>query len=131
MNPNVRDGIEEHFWGYAQMSIADIDFPHDAKDEVGINRIIESFQAQGCHHDLSTYAAVIMMDRKACMNNPMIHFDPDSSSIGRIILDPDIRVLCLHGKLRMLAAKRFLPLADQWWTVRVFDSGKTLTLVRP
>lgn len=34
------------------------------------------------------------------------------------------KVVCIHGKHRIHAARRFLPVSDQWWIAKVFDSGK-------
>jgi hypothetical protein len=36
----------------------------------------------------------------------------------------DTKVLCLHGKHRICAARKFLGLSERWWIAKIFDSGK-------
>lgn len=126
MGWNVQDEINEHFWGYARMSISDIDVSGPPDSASGIEAMTERFRIQGCHHDLPTYAAVVTMDRRDCMDSPAIQFDPYALPAAPLQVNRDHQVSCLHGKRRLLAAKRFLGAADQWWIAKIYDTGETV-----
>lgn len=116
--------IHQHFRGYARFNFADIDLTSGRDvDEANVTRLARTFELQGCLHDNPLYAISVMVDREICAETSAGQVDPSSFIAPLMEFDPKIQAVCLHGKHRILAAQRVLHTSDQWWIVRVFDSG--------
>ncbi|KAL9129890.1 MAG: hypothetical protein Q9217_001790 [Psora testacea] len=73
------------------------------------DRLVSIFRFQGCCRDDAVHRVPALIE-------PELYHEAD----GNGFLDLSTPVRCLHGRHRLEAAKEFLPVGDQWWTVDFF-----------
>ena len=115
------DSLRAHFLCHAMVDITQMSFESGIRnfDEANVKRLLGIFKEEGCHRDNPT--AYI----------PALAPDTETSpwcEIGERLQDlragRGLHVFrCLHGKHRVLAAQRFLPRREQWWTVALYKSS--------
>lgn len=97
-------------------------------DDQNVNRLIGIFKLQGCKQESTANAISVLVEKSAIGES---HAQQGSSSSALHSIVParlpflNAKVLCLQGKHRIYAARKFLPYGNWWWTVKIFDSGKT------
>ena len=87
-------------------------------DEINVNRLKLVFKTEGCHRDNPINFIPALVSRADLGQSSNTRGPP-----AELLLPPDRRLLCLHGKHRILAAEAVLPLRDQWWTLAFYDEG--------
>ncbi|GAB7336289.1 hypothetical protein MBLNU13_g09039t1 [Cladosporium sp. NU13] len=87
-------------------------------DERNVNRLKLVFRTEGCHRDNPVNFIPALVSKADLEQSSNTRGHP-----AELLLPPDRRLLCLHGKHRILAAKAVLPLHDQWWTLAFYDEG--------
>lgn len=122
--------IQRHCKGYARIRIDHLEFEtrHDPDDR-HVERLLNIFRLQGCHREDSAHVIPVVVEENFSatselhtMNEPAL--SQTCSRARPACFAPHVRVLCLRGKHRVTAARKFLNLSDQWWTARVFVSCK-------
>jgi hypothetical protein len=106
--------------GYAQVDLRHLEFTPGVRnfDESNVHRLCRIFATEGCHRDEPSYSIPAVLP-EGFVGVPAV----SSGIIQRLCLDDGMRLYCLHGKHRVLAARRFLPARDQWWTVALYKHG--------
>lgn len=130
--------------GSAQVSIEHLDFPHPCRhiDTKVIEQLIRDFEGEGCIKDTNRIPAIIDDSvlraglKKLAMSAES--FKAVSNSVPPWLdLERDVRIECLHGQHRILAAKKFLKSSKRWWIVDFYSSGQCIeyslrsTLISP
>ncbi|EMC97300.1 hypothetical protein BAUCODRAFT_130484 [Baudoinia panamericana UAMH 10762] len=117
--PPVRQTASEFFLGHFTVALEDVEFETGVRDYdvANVDRLHSIFRTEGCHRTdpLHFVPAII----------PKHQIDTalrDRQSIQRLHLPAGIKLHCLHGKHRVLAAKRFFPKQEQWWTATLYDA---------
>jgi hypothetical protein len=121
--------------GSAQVSIEHLDFPHPCRniDTKVIERLIRDFEGEGCIQETNRIPAIIDDSilhaglRKLAMTPESFKADSNSAP-PRLDLQSDMRVECLHGQHRILAAKQFLAPSRRWWIVDFYSTGHILNV---
>ena len=121
--------LDRHFQGYARVKLENIDFDSGRDlDDQNMNRLVGIFKLQGCKRESTANAISVLVERSVIGKE---HAQQGSSSSAVHSIIParlpflDAKVLCLQGKHRIYAARKFLPYGDWWWTVKIFDAGRT------
>lgn len=89
-------------------------------DEKNVARLQVIFKTEGCRRDDPEHSIPALISKA--------DFDSTRSAgadYGEMNLQPGQTLLCLHGKHRALAARAVLPVRDQWWTLALYDDGKS------
>ncbi|KAJ5733294.1 hypothetical protein N7533_013741 [Penicillium manginii] len=87
--------------------------------EEHIQALVEKFQSEGCTRlNPDNYIKVLVSeDFPYSLNDNVLH---DDEVLG---LPDNIQLTVLHGKHRILAAKRFFFLLDSWWIADFYTEG--------
>lgn len=119
--------------GSAQVYLEHLDFPHPCRhvDISVIEQLSRNFEGEGCMRDTNRIPAIIddvilfAALSKLGINNEA--FKAISNSAPPLFqLERDVKVECLHGQHRILAAKKFLKPKDRWWIVDFYSNGQYL-----
>lgn len=119
--------LSKHFKGFGRISFDSIDFD-SGRDLVieNVQRLVDIFRLEGCDRSAPANAISGVIEENIIEEqiNTSVHV-PRTPTYQT---DPPFitsRILCLHGKHRICAARRFLVPTDHWWTVKLYSSGKT------
>lgn len=121
MHGEARERLEIFSRGYARISIRGLRFDTGrAADEKAIERLVEIFRSsQGCLNDDPKHAIQVISEGDATLTLPDTISDaPILDSSG------EHSFVCLHGKQRVLAARKALPTREKWWLAQVFDRSE-------
>jgi hypothetical protein len=117
--------------GSAQVSIEHLDFPHPCRhiDINVIGQLIRNFEGEGCIKDTNRIPAIIndsiLYAGLNKLETSAESFKAISNSAPpRLHLERGVKVECLHGQHRVLAAKKFLDPSERWWIVDFYGSGQ-------
>jgi hypothetical protein len=105
-------------------------------DQTKVTKLIKRFEAAGCHHDDlgdSSLPVIIDFDKyQELLAAAGFSKSTDLNKRNSLPLDLPERVkfTLLYGDHRVLAAQKHLPAMDRWWTVHVFDSGRSFAHAR-
>lgn len=89
-------------------------------DEKNVTRLRNIYKTEGCKRaDPDHFIPAVVSPSFPGIYQQDSRRLPDPEA-----LPADFRILCLHGKHRILAAKTFLPYRDQWWTLALYDECK-------
>lgn len=102
--------------GQARVRIEDLRFDSGVRDydEKNVNRLARIYALEGCCRDERANYIPAVVSRDAIRQ---------TGYNGELEIAAGTAVHCLHGKHRVLAARKVLPVRDQWWTVAVYDTG--------
>ena len=128
MSTDTYAQLDCHFQGYARVKLEDIDFNSGRElDGQNVKRLVGIFKLQGCVRENTANAISVLVERGA-LGNVRTQQGSPSSAVHSIIPTRlpylNTKVLCLQGKHRICAARKFLHHTNRWWTVKVFDAGK-------
>ena len=121
-----------HFKGYARVMLHDLRF-HTGRqlDEKNVERLSRVFDALGCHRGDRRYALPVVVEGSVLHQtfnsgscNSQCSLSQPAVDLPLISAPNGEKILCLHKKHRVHAAKQVLPAHEQWWTVEVYDSGE-------
>jgi hypothetical protein len=119
--------------GTALISIAHLDFPHPCRqiDRKIIEQLKRDFEGEGCVREEPTNRIpAIIEDRTlqagleklvTSVNNFKATSKDDPP---KLYLARDVKLECLHGQHRILAAKEFLAPSQRWWVVDLYSAGQ-------
>lgn len=128
MSTDTYGELDRHFHGYARVKLENVDFDSGRElDDRKVKRLLGIFKKQGCERKKTTNAISVLV-AKGALGNVLTQQNSSGSGVHFIVpaLLPhlNVKVLCLQGKHRICAARKFLKNADRWWTAKVFDAGK-------
>jgi hypothetical protein len=135
LEQKISEDKHAKYKGTAQISIEHLDFPHPCRqvDKKIIEQLKRDFEGEGCIkdqpnnwipaviHDSTLQAALEKLAtstekfKAASKEKPLqLHFPHG------------VKLECLHGQHRILAAKEFLDQSDLWWTVDLYDTSQCI-----
>lgn len=117
--------LDRHFQGYARVELSniDIDCERDMTEE-NVRRLLDIFKLEGCRRDIPTNAISALVETGVMHEQTTQNLEPlHTHTLPTELRTFKGRVLCFHGKHRVVAARRFLSAKDDWWPVKVYDSG--------
>jgi len=118
--------------GSAKVLLAHLDFPHPCRqiDRKVIERLKRDFEGEGCIRDRQTNRIPAIIEdtilqtglEQLAINTDAFkavsNSNPPTLDLGR-----DVKLECLHGQHRILAAKEFLAPSKRWWVVDLYSTG--------
>ncbi len=126
MTTKIHAHLDRHFVGYARISIDDIDFESGRdKDNRNVKRLAGILE-RSCERDNPANAVSVVVEKGPLTEAQ--HKDLYSST-GVSLIPSQLpflhtKVVCLHGKHRIFAAREILSSSDRWWIAKIFDSGR-------
>lgn len=130
MSLNVQADVYDRFKGFVRIGLSNIEFC-TARDlnEDNVKRLEGIFELVGCQRDDPANAIPVILGSD-CVADVACHERVESSYTSPSRLPfVTTKVICLHGKHRIHAARRFLPAPDQWWVAKVFDTGMKVNVI--
>lgn len=131
MATDVYAQVQHHFKGYARVNLDHVEFDSGRDlDDRNVKRLLGIFSLQGCRREDPTHAIPVVVEKKdlvaalAHENSHLSVLHQSSVEAQLLFFTANVELTCFHGKHRIYAARKFLRPSDQWWTVRIFDSGK-------
>ena len=100
-------------------------------DENKVTKLVKRFEAAGCHpHDLGDSSLAVLIDFEKYQEVLAAAGFTKSTDFNKqnslpLDLPETVKFTLLYGDYRVLAAQKHLPAMDRWWTVHVFDSGRS------
>ncbi|SMY30085.1 unnamed protein product [Zymoseptoria tritici ST99CH_1A5] len=129
----VHTQIERHFKGFARVRLDHITFDSGRElDDRNVERLLGIFKLQGCQREEPGHSIPVLVDKDtlaaalAHEGSPPRILHQTSVEAEPLLFPSAITLTSLHGKHRVHAARKFLLPVDQWWTVKVFDTGLPL-----
>ena len=126
MSTKIYAQLDDHFRGYARVRLDDVEFDSGRDlDSRNVRRLLGVFK-RSCERE-NPGNAISVVVRKEILAN-MLQQDLHREAIHS--LSPEqlpylkTKVLCLHGKHRICAARRLLRHSERWWIAKIYDSGK-------
>lgn len=124
---------KEYFQGCAKIPLRDLNFTHSSArelSEANVNRLLSSFELVGCQRIDAQYHVPAVMDlrllRAALREAGATADDLRSDEPAQwpvLTLPAGVRIECLHGQHRVVAARKYLSKSDHWWVVDLYSSG--------
>lgn len=107
--------------GYARIPISNLRFDTGREEDGNItSRLIKIFKSpRGCQNeDPANLISIVLEDDIDLQLSKAIHDAPllDTRHVQAFT--------CLHGRHRVLAARKVLPARDRWWIAKVYDRGQ-------
>ena len=100
-------------------------------DQTKVTKLIKRFEAAGCHHDdLGESSLAVLIDFEKSQHSlaaagfPKLTDYNEQNSLP-LDLPETVKFTLLYGNHRVLAAQKHLPAMDRWWTIHIFDSGRS------
>ena len=134
MSTNVYAQLDDHFRGYARVRLDDIEFDSGRDlDSRNVRRLLGVFK-RSCERENPGNAISVVVEKQIFADLPQQDLHPEATHFFVPEQLPYLKskVLCLHGKHRICAARSFLSHSERWWIAKIYDSGKNSnTKVRP
>ena len=114
------------------MSIAHLDFPHPCRqiNRKVIEQLKRDFEGEGCIKDEQSHRIPAIIE-DSILQKGLQKLEISSETFKAVSnddppllhLEQDIKLECLHGQHRVVAAKEFLPAPKRWWIVDLYSTG--------
>ena len=143
MSSPIQVQKDTHFRGFARLSVDQLTFEteHDgegvelhaneAVDQRKVADLLRSYLEDGCHRSDRMHSLPVVAHEEILGQKLASEGDQGTHSFSQLVhnapllaLPDDVRITCLDGRLRVVAARQFLPVDDRWWTVEVYDAGE-------
>lgn len=118
--------------GTARISIDHLYFPHSCRqpDKRIVEQLKRDFEGEGCIKDqANNRIPAIIHDsilesglEKLAISTEAFKASSKEKPV-HIYFSADVKLQCLHGQHRILAAKEFLDASDRWWTVDLYGTS--------
>jgi hypothetical protein len=120
------------FKGTARVSITHLDFPHPTRqiDEKIIRQLVRDFEGEGCIREEPSHRIPAVIDdsvlEEALEKIPLTAeaFKAKVDNPPFLNLRNGVKLECLHGQHRVLAAKEHLGASQWWWIVDIYGTGE-------
>lgn len=128
----VSDDKALNFKGTARIYFSHLDFPSPVRlvDPQIVKSLNRTFAIAGCLQSELDYRIPAIIKSQTidsaleALGISAETFKATSSHQPRVLQLPDgVRLECLHGQHRILAAASALPVSDHWWTVDLYGNG--------
>lgn len=122
----IHADLDRHFVGYARISIDDIDFESGRdKDNRNVKRLVGILE-RNCERENPANAISVVVETEFLTeaHRKDLHLSTGVSLLPSRLPFFHTRVVCLHGKQRIFAAREVLSNSDRWWIAKIFDSGR-------
>jgi hypothetical protein len=125
------------FRGTARVRFEHLTFPSPIRllDKRIVASLERDFTVAGClQHELDYGIPAIIDDQTLEPALGMLGINKDTFRANsshhprELKLGDEVRLECLHGRHRILAATSSLPLSDQWWTVDLYGTGLNISV---
>lgn len=127
----ARDKLAK-FKGTARVSIIHLDFPRPSRqvEKKVIDQLIRDFDGEGCIREEPSHRIPAMIEdsvlavalRKLSISAEMFKVRGDIPPT--LQLESGVKLECLHGQHRILAAKEYFVLrSERWWIVDLYGTG--------
>ncbi len=120
------------FKGTARVPITHLDFPHPVReiDRKAIKQLIRDFEGEGCIREEPSHRIPAVIDdsileealEKISLTAEAFKAKADNPPILK--LSSGVKLECLHGQHRVLAAKEHLAASQWWWVVDFYGTGE-------
>jgi hypothetical protein len=119
------------FKGAARVSIQHLEFPHPTRqiDRRAIRQLVRDFEGEGCIREKPSHRIPIIIDNsilQAALEKLSLTAEAFRSKADYppfIELGSGVKLECLHGQHRVLAAKEHLAASQWWWVVDIYGTG--------
>ena len=121
-----------HLKGSLRVRLSQLQFLHPIRpiDPTIIKALRRDFKAEGClQHEVDCSIPAIIDDASLKSALAMLNVSAEtfkSISTGhptKFELPSNLKLKCLHGQHRILAASEYLPAGDRWWLVDIYGEG--------
>ena len=126
MSTTIYAQLDRHFVGYARIGIDDIKFGSGRdRDNRNVKRLVTILE-RSCERENPANAISVVAEKGPLSNvfRQNLHSSPSVSLVPSQLPFLDNKVVCLHGKHRIYAARKILRNSDRCWIAKVFDSGR-------
>lgn len=107
-----------HFIGYGSTSFNHLYFECRRDiDQNLIQQLQSTFRSQGCRRDAETSVPVVATVTHSLPDLPR---DFQAENLPKVLQ----KLICLHGKHRLYAAKKYLKEEEElWWPIAIYSPG--------
>jgi hypothetical protein len=119
------------FKGAARVSFRHLEFPYPARqiDEKVIQQLLRDFDGEGCIREERSHWIPVVIDEsilqttleKNSLTPETFKAKADHPPILK--LESGVKLECLHGQHRILAAKEHLAASHWWWVIDIYGTG--------
>ena len=116
--------------GCARIALSSLEYG-SARDEdaANVERLLNIF-GRGCHRYDPDHFVPVLIESQT-LQQALTRLSLDASDLKYqapplLCLPDGVRLRCLHGRHRLLAAEEYFEVMtkeEQWWAVKLFDSG--------
>lgn len=120
------------FKGAARVSFQHLEFLHPTRqiDRKTIRQLIRDFDGEGCIREEPSHRIPIIADNsilqaaleKLSLTAETFRAQADHPPV--LELGSGVKLECLHGQHRILAAKEHLAASQWWWIVDIYGTGR-------
>ena len=122
------------FKGAARVSIQHLEFPHPTRpiDRKAIRQLIREFDGEGCIREEASHRIPVVIDNsilQAALERLSLTAETFRSKADHppfLKLGSGVKLECLHGQHRVLAAKEHLAASQLWWVVDIYGTGSCI-----
>lgn len=119
-----------YFRGFARVRLDHLDLQTGREvDHKQVEYLCNVFEQEGCRHDQPDYSVPVVIQQEIMSSALRSHpsgvagLPFSGTNAPMLTFSDDVQIVCLHGGHRITAARKFLKVRDQWWTVKVFGEG--------
>jgi Protein of unknown function (DUF3723) len=125
------------FKGTARVSITHLDFPHPTRqiDDKIVKQLIRDFEGEGCIREEPSHRIPAVID-DSILEEALEKIPLTAEAFKAKVDDPPILKLrkgvkleCLHGQHRVLAAKEHLAASQWWWVVDLYGTSECCRVI--
>ena len=119
------------FKGAARILIQHLEFPHSIRqiDRKAVRQLKRDFDGEGCIRDEPSHRIPAIMDslilqaalEKISLTAETFRANAENPPVLR--LESEVKLECLHGQHRALAATEHLAASQRWWVVDIYGPG--------
>lgn len=122
--------------GSAQVSITHLDFPHPCRqvDRRIVEQLKKDFEGQGCMRHSNRVPAIIddsILETALGDINTQSFRTSSTTSPPKLHFGDNVKLECLHGQHRVLAAEEFFAPRKRWWIVDFYATGELISQLHP
>lgn len=104
-------------------------------DEKNVERLVQVYRLEGCqrmdpmHYVPATIESETFVKAVSAAGLDQVALQQPHDEPPLLDLPSTCTVTCLHGKHRLLAAEKFLPASQHWWTVNLYDESTCISYI--
>ncbi|KAK5312981.1 hypothetical protein LTR93_011123 [Exophiala xenobiotica] len=113
-------------------TVVDDDRPLDVKN---VQRLVKIYQREGCRRQFVSNRILVVIIDQACLETALDlsrisaaalltrNTNNDPAAVGdypQLQVPVDVRLICLHGRHRIRAARELLSPRDKWWIANLY-----------